>query len=302
MIHGLLPLIKPAGITSHDAVEQVRRVFPRHKAGHFGTLDPIAEGVLLVGLGKGTRLFQFYQSRRKVYSGVVLFGVATDTYDAEGTPQGEPVAVDLAQIDLEGLLGRFRGRITQIPPVYSAKKMRGRPLYSYARRGVPVTPKPVEVEVFALSGRLVDSRRLEFRAETGSGVYLRSLAHDLGRVVGCGAHLEKLCREGVGEFNMENATELSVLAAAAGAGDPSRFVIPMEKLLPEWPSLVVGKEGRQRILNGNPLGTRDVTRMVSAVPSPLYRVFDQSGQLLALVSRDETGPRFNPRMVFPDDS
>ncbi|HDP95875.1 MAG TPA: tRNA pseudouridine(55) synthase TruB [Candidatus Aminicenantes bacterium] len=302
MIHGLLPLAKPAGITSHDAVQHVRRVFPGHKAGHFGTLDPIAEGLLLVGIGQGTRLFQFYQLCRKVYSGVVRFGVATTTYDAEGTPVGDPKEIDLFGVDLETLLNRFRGRITQVPPAYSAKKMHGRPLYAYARKGIEVIPKPVEVEVFALSGRVVDARRLEFSAQTGSGVYLRSLAHDMGQILGCGAYLEHLSRDAVGEFKLEDAVDLAELERRQdGGNDPSRFVVPMEKLLPDWPTLAVGKEGKRSVLNGNPLWVRDVTRMVSAVPSPMYRVMDESGHLVALVSREDNGPRFSPRMVFPED-
>lgn len=300
-MHGLLPLVKPKGITSHDAVARVRRVFVRQKAGHFGTLDPIAEGLLLVGLGRGTRFFQFYQSRRKIYSGVVKFGISTDTYDVEGVPQGEPGEVDLGKVDLEALLKRFRGRIVQVPPVYSAKKMKGKPLYAYARRGVEVTPKPVEVDVYSLSGRSLDASRLEFRAETGSGVYLRSLAHDLGQVLGCGAHLESLCRESVGEFSVRDAVTLEELESETISGDRPRFVIPLEELLPEWPQLIVGEEGCNCVLNGNPLWARDVVRMVSAVPSPWYRVFSESGRLVALVSRDDNGPRFNPKMVFPEE-
>jgi len=302
MMHGLLPLVKPKGITSHDAVARVRRVFRRQKAGHFGTLDPVAEGLLLVGLGKGTRFFQFYQSRHKTYTGVVKFGVSTDTYDVEGVPAGEPGQVDLGQVDLEALLSRFRGSIVQVPPVYSAKKMKGKPLYSYARRGVEVTPKPVEVEVFSLEGRVLDSSRMAFRAETGSGVYLRSLAHDMGQALGSGAYLESLCRESIGEFNIGDAVTLECLESPTGTEDPSRFVIPLEDLLPEWPQLIVGKVGYDCVLNGNPLWARDVVRMVSAVPSPWYRVFSESGRLVALVSRDDTGPRFNPRMVFPEES
>jgi len=302
MMHGLLPLVKPRGITSHDAVARVRRVFRRQKAGHFGTLDPVAEGLLLVGLGKGTRFFQFYQSRRKIYFGVVKFGISTNTYDIEGVPVGEPGEIDLAKVDLEGLLTRFRGRILQVPPIYSAKKMKGKPLYEYARRGVEITPKPVEVEIFSLSGRVLDSSRLEFRAETGSGVYLRSLAHDMGQDLGCGAHLESLCRESVGEFNIRDAVTLEDLESASASGDCARFVIPLEDLLPEWPRLIVGEAGRNCVLNGNPLWTRDVVRMVSAVPSPWYRVFSESGRLVALVSRDDNGPRFNPKMVFPEES
>lgn len=301
MMHGLLPLVKPKGITSHDAVKRVRRVFPGHKAGHFGTLDPIAEGLLLVGIGQGTRLFQFYQACRKVYSGVVRFGVATTTYDSEGTQVGEPGEIDLFTVDLEALLSRFRGRITQVPPVYSAKKMHGRPLYSYARKGIEVIPKPVEVDVFALSADVIDAYRLEFCAQTGAGVYLRSLAHDMGKILGCGAHLESLSRDAVGEFKRQDAVELAALEQTEDGNDPARFVVPMEKLLPDWPTLVAGKEGKCSVLNGNPLWVRDVTRMVSAVPSPMYRVLDEAGRLVALVSREDNGPRFTPRMVFPED-
>lgn len=301
MIHGLLPLRKPPGISSHRAIERVRRVFTGHKVGHFGTLDPMAEGLLLVGIGRGTRFFKFYQNRHKVYEGEIRFGFATDTYDREGAPVGEPQAVDLNEVDLESMLSSFRGDIVQVPPVYSAKKLNGRPMYDYARKGVAVTPKPVQVTIYSLTGKVVAPDRLAFSAETGSGTYIRSLAHDLGGKLGCGAHLDSLVRVAVGEFLLEESVTVESLDARKKGDTSGICVVPLEEMLPELPKVVVSPQGRKGVLNGNLLEPRDVLRLMSAMPSPWYRVFDADGRLIAMATPAEKSGTFAPQMVFADD-
>jgi len=255
---------------------------------------------LLVGIGRGTRFFKFYQDRHKVYSGVVRFGFATETYDREGSPLGEPEDVDLSDVDIEALLSPFRGEIIQIPPVYSAKKLNGRPLYDYARKGVPIAPKPTKVMVFTLEGKQIAPDRLAITAETGSGTYIRSLAHDMGEKVGCGAHLESLERMAIGEFSVENAMSVADLDARERGDISGINVVPMEEMLPEFPRIVVTAQGRAGVLNGNSLEPREVLRLVSAMPSPWYRIFDETGRLLALATPAERAGGFAPQLVFPD--
>ncbi|MBN2345579.1 MAG: tRNA pseudouridine(55) synthase TruB, partial [Candidatus Aminicenantes bacterium] len=226
MIHGLIAVHKEKGVSSHDVVARVRRLFHTRKAGHFGTLDPNATGLLLVALGQATRFFDFYVKQDKFYSGLIRFGYATTTYDGEGTPLGTKAAIDLRETDLEALLAGFRGRLLQEPPAFSAKKFKGRPLYTYARRRQPVRVPPVEVTIHELSGRVVDGETLEFRARTSSGTYIRSLAHDLGQKLGCGAFLLELKRERIGSFHLEQALTLEQAESLVAAGKTLQAVVP----------------------------------------------------------------------------
>ena len=218
MIHGLIAVNKEKGLSSHAVVAQVRRLFHTKKAGHFGTLDPAATGLLLIALGQATRFFDFYVKQDKLYSGLIRFGYATRTYDSEGPPLAAKQAVDLGRIDLEALLAGFRGKRLQMPPAFSAKKFKGKPLYTYARRDQPVSVAAVEVSIHELTGRVLDNETLEFRALTSSGTYIRSLAHDLGQVVGCGAYLLELKREKIGAFTLEQAVTLGQAEALAASG------------------------------------------------------------------------------------
>jgi tRNA pseudouridine55 synthase len=209
MRHGLLLLDKQAGGTSHDAVQQVRRMVRQKKVGHCGTLDPSATGLLLLTLGNATRLTRFLIRAPKVYEGEITFGAATDTYDAEGTVTAEatPEAVEALTHDaVAAAMAAFEGDIEQAPPPYSAKKVGGVKLYEMARRGeeTPSEPKPVSVYEFTPLGDLADGR-IRFRLACSTGTYARSLAHDVGRAVGTGAHLSALRRLSVGDFRVEDS-------------------------------------------------------------------------------------------------
>jgi tRNA pseudouridine55 synthase len=303
-IHGLILVNKPAQITSHAVVETVRKVFKIKKVGHFGTLDPAAQGLLLIGMGNATKFFDFYIKKRKLYSGTVAFGYATTTYDTEGEPLGTPQAIDLNEIDIRRLLEDFSGKQLQRPPLYSAKKFKGRPLYKYARenKANAIPLKSVEVEIFSLQGKVVDKTHLWFSAETSSGTYIRSLAHDMGQKLGVGAFLEELLREGVGEFRLEKAFTLEQIADSVKAGDISRVVTPIEALLPEFPKIIVSPGGRRTVLNGAPLLPGDVVKIISpgnqGKSSEYFRLFDDEGKLLGLASKDPRFMQFKPYMVF----
>jgi tRNA pseudouridine55 synthase len=301
MIHGLLAVDKQKGISSHEAVARVRRLLGTRKAGHFGTLDPNATGLLLIALGQATRFFDFYVKQDKLYSGLIRFGYATSTYDAEGPPLGEARPVDLRALDLEALLAGFRGTMLQVPPAFSAKKFKGKPLYTYARRQEPVTVAPVEVRIHELSGRVVDAATLEFRALTSSGTYIRSLAHDLGQKAGCGAFLLELKRERIGAFGLETAVSLEQLAALAARGEALQAVIPIERLLEEYPKMIVNPVGRRCICNGQALKAADVLKIFPAASNAYFRIFDDEGKFLAIAAKEPHAMSFKPYLVIPED-
>ncbi len=198
---------KPAGWTSHDVVNKIRRIAGERSVGHLGTLDPLATGVLPLLVGRATRLAKFYGSSDKVYEATIRFGFATTTYDTEGDATTDAVSVTLDREQLDGALAQFRGPISQVPPAFSAKKIRGVAAYKLARRDQVVELAPVNVEIHSLELLRVSGDMVELRVHCSSGTYIRSLAHDLGQVLGCGAHLTVLRRTRSGEF--ETPTRLS---------------------------------------------------------------------------------------------
>jgi len=219
-MNGVLIIDKPAGLTSHDVVNRARRILHERSVGHLGTLDPMATGVLPLVTGSLTRLAQFYTKSEKIYEGTIRFGFATDTYDAEGEPTTAPQDVCLNAKEVEALVARFRGVIQQTPPPFSAKKIKGVPAYKLARQQKEVVLQPVQVEIKEFVILAVEADRIRFRARVASGTYMRSVAHEMGRELVCGAHLESLRRTSVAEFNLEDAHTLEQVAAAAQAMSP----------------------------------------------------------------------------------
>src|ERR1700757_4072640 len=205
-IDGILVVNKPQGKTSHDIVETVRRLIGFRQIGHLGTLDPLATGVLVLALGRATRLARFYAGRRKRYSCAVRFGFATDTYDADGEPLGPDSAPALDAEKIAALAVQFVGNIEQTPPSFPAKKIRGPPAHELPRKHKPVNLEPVEVEVFEFRLTGVEGSVARFVVECGAGTYIRSLANDLGNLHGTRAHLAGISRTAVGEFILDQAT------------------------------------------------------------------------------------------------
>src|SRR5271170_445067 len=208
-MNGLLIIDKPQGLTSHDVVNRVRRILHERSIGHLGTLDPSATGVLPLVVGSFTRLAQFYAASEKTYEGVIRFGFSTDTYDADGEPTSPSQPVSLHSEELETVAARFRGVIEQTPPPFSAKKIQGVPAYKLARKKKEVILAPVQVEVKEFDILSVEDDRASFRARVSSGTYMRSVAHDMGRQLGCGAHLHSLRRTAVAEFALADAHTLA---------------------------------------------------------------------------------------------
>ncbi len=230
-MNAVLIIDKPSGLTSHDVVNRVRRILQERSVGHLGTLDPLATGVLPLVIGNLTRLAQFYTSCEKTYEGTIRFGFATDTYDAQGEPLSSAQAVNLSPDQIRELANRFRGTIEQTPPPFSAKKIQGVAAYKLARKHAEVTLKPVQIEIkeFEITAiQTYDDSGLvaTFRARVASGTYMRSVAHDMGQLAGCGAHLQSLRRTAVGEFELSDAHTLEETSRRCPEGRGGRSLHP----------------------------------------------------------------------------
>ena len=216
--HGLLPVFKKAGPTSHDVVDMARKALHERRIGHTGTLDPMAEGLLLLCVGQATRLQQYLLLWDKTYRGEIKLGHATTTYDGEGEAiEPTDIPPELDRATLEGLASQFRGEIEQVPPTYSAKKVAGKKLYELARNGEKVTPEPKTVVVHHLDLEAAPPDRLLVEATTSSGFYVRSLAHDIGAALGCGGYLQHLLRTNIGPYAADRALSQDALQAADSA-------------------------------------------------------------------------------------
>jgi tRNA pseudouridine55 synthase len=290
-VDGVLIVDKPAGMTSHDVVACVRRIAGEKSVGHLGTLDPMATGVLPLVLGRFTRLAQFYNEADKRYQGAIRFGFATDTYDAEGSPTGPEHPVTLTVNQLRELASRFVGKIEQLPPPFSAKKIAGVPAYRIARKGQPVELKPKQVEVKELEIVSWDGRSAKFKAWVSSGTYLRSLAHDLGRLAGPGAHLAELQRTAVREFTLEESHSLEDLEKASAKNNVEELFLHPRLVLPEFPAVSAPPESAAKIRHGGAVNLPEFSK------APTVRVFAGQRELLA-IARRIAGTLFHPKVVL----
>ena len=333
-MNGVIIIDKPAEWTSHDVVNRMRRILGQRSIGHLGTLDPLATGVLPLVTGGLTRLAQFYTSSEKTYEGVIRFGFATNTYDADGepvVPTTERVGTDafvrpspttdLNLETLQRLAAKFQGLIEQVPPPFSAKKIHGVPAYKLARKQQEVILKPVQVEIKEFIILALDNDRATFRARVASGTYMRSVAHDLGQKLGCGAHLESLRRTSVAEFDITQAHTLeeveqqmqrpttschserlhreepvvvTVRESEVLESIESLFIHPRQ-LLPQFPSVTADEPTAARIRNGRPINLPELSR------ARQVKVFAGQRELLAIATR-VAGTLFHPKIVFVSES
>jgi tRNA pseudouridine55 synthase len=290
-MNGVLIIDKPAGLTSHDVVNRVRRILRQPSVGHLGTLDPLATGVLPLVAGNLTRLAQFYTSSDKTYEGVIRFGFATDTYDSDGQPVGDAKELKASLEQIRKLAEQFVGSIEQMPPPFSAKKIKGVPAYKLARRHQDVPLKPVQVEIkeFDISG--LDGDRASFRARVASGTYMRSVAHDLGQQLGCGAHLASLRRTVLGEFNLSQAYTLEELSAAVEAGPEEEIFVHPRLLLPQFPCVTANDETAALIRSGRAVNLAELSQ------ARQVKVFAGQRELIAIATR-VAGTLFHPKIVL----
>jgi len=317
MINAVLVLDKPAGFTSHDVVNRLRRITGERSVGHLGTLDPMATGVLPLVLGRFTRLAQFFNDSSKVYEGEIRFGFSTDTYDAEGQPVGLVQSVEPTLASIQEHLPALTGHILQMPPAYSAKKVNGVAAYKLARNDQPVKLKAVEVIVHRFEIQSVCGDRARFIAEVSAGTYVRSLAHDLGQALGCGAHLTELRRTRAGEFLLGTAVTLEELeqyhytrpaetpkipdlarnamsdnayqqASDAGREGNWPYVHP-RLILTGFPSITATAESIAALRNGRPINLPDYS------DAPLVKVFASQHDLKCIAQRI-AGTLFRPKI------
>jgi tRNA pseudouridine55 synthase len=309
-MNGVLVVDKPLGPTSHDVVARVRRAIGISRIGHTGTLDPLATGVLPLVVGRATRLAQFLSIDEKEYVAVIRLGYATTTYDAEDRvvrdERGDPVlmlpparSALVAETDLLEALDDFRGTYWQVPPPFSAKKIGGAPAYLLARLRKDVHLRPSEVTVRHLELLNHAAGLITLRIVCSSGFYVRSLAHDLGQRLGCGAHLETLRRTRAGEFDDSRAVALNLIERE-GVGALPRLV-PMPELLSRLPHVVVNERGARRAAHGNALAVDDLwdadRTIPPSAPSGPVRVLDADGALLA-ISEPAAGGLLQPVVVL----
>jgi tRNA pseudouridine55 synthase len=314
---GLLIIDKPAGITSHDVVAQVRHILHQPRVGHTGTLDPFATGVLAILVGRATRLAQFLTGLEKEYEAVIRLGYATDTGDLTGKPINDPKTAGIApggwtREQIEAALQELRGEIDQVPPMYSAKKQGGRKLYELARQGQQVEREPVRVCVYEfepirlasqatvelLKDNLDGTFDFEVRVECSSGTYIRTLAEDFGKRLGVGAHLAALRRTRVGDFTVHQANTLEQLKVHFGEESLGRILLPPDEALGRLPYFELGVDDLRRIRNG-------LSIKISQAPwndAERVKMRDAKGNLMAVAEFSAAEGSLHPRVVIAPEN
>lgn len=291
---GILNINKPAGMTSFGVVAKVKHLTGERHAGHAGTLDPDATGVLPICLGKGTRIVQFLMDTHKVYRAEIELGVSTDTYDAAGQAlkRGDISSIDRAT--LEQALESFKGNIQQTPPMHSALKYQGQPLYNLARSGIIVERKSRTVTIYRLEMIDWQPPLVTLEVECSKGTYIRSLANDLGEMLGCGAHLKNLVRSKYGVFSIEDAISLTRLEEAVKLSNREQYLHPIDSVLGHLPAVTVDEAGEKAIKTGSPpqLNNPPDTNI------RYLRTYNEDGQFLAILTRDKESGCWRPKKVF----
>lgn len=292
--NGFLILDKPRGLTSHDVVSRVRRLTGERRVGHAGTLDPLATGVLVVCLGKATRLAEYVSEGDKIYRAEVRLGVETDTWDADGAVLSEADPASVTRQAVEEALGHFIGEIWQVPPAFSALKHRGQPLYRLARKGIAVEAPPRRVTIYRLALDIWAPPTMILTIHCSKGAYIRSLAHNLGQALGVGAHLAGLVRLAVGPFHLEEALSLEALALSAQRGDWARHLVPMCRALGRFPSVTVEGPVLEAILHGQGVP------LEVPLQGGLCAAYTPKGDLAAILAYDGDRGLWRPRKVLMD--
>jgi len=286
-LNGVLVIDKPVGPTSHDVVARARRALGTRRIGHTGTLDPLAAGVLPLVVGSATRLASLFSGGDKEYVAGIRLGLATETYDAAGRESVPPAPAGITRDEVDVALEAFRGSFDQFPPPYSAKKIDGVRAYTLARKRAPVQPTAARVTVHHLTIEDYSDGLIVVRVRASAGFYVRSLAHDLGSKLGCGAHLEQLRRVRAGTFTEGDAVMLSTLEQEGI--DAARRIVPLEQLLPEIPAVVLTERDRERVAHGGDVHAEGDPRQIVGAGTTRRRLVDGSGRLVALAEMREGG-------------
>ncbi|KMP11639.1 tRNA pseudouridine synthase B [Candidatus Nitromaritima sp. SCGC AAA799-C22] len=283
-MNSIVNLTKPPGPTSFDMVCSVKKILGVKKAGHIGTLDPMAEGILPICLNRSTRIIQFLTPLRKTYRATLELGAETDTQDATGrvTETGDPRSVTREAV--EQVIQTFAGEQEQVPPMYSAKKKNGIPLYKLARNGITIDRKPVKICVYSINFIKKEENRVLFEVHCSAGTYVRTLCHDIGRKLGCGAHMARLIRTRVGPFDLERALTLEALEVANEDGSLPGKLFPLEEALDFLPAIRVKKEHIKSIAHGAALSKSFLESLPERFePGHYFRVFGGNNKVVAVV-------------------
>lgn len=286
---GFLIVNKPAGVTSFSMVALVRRLTGVRRVGHAGTLDPLASGVLPVAVGQAARLIEYLDGESKAYIAGVRLGVETETYDAEGAVTARGDASSLTRADIESALTEFVGAIEQAPPAYSAIKLAGKPLYRYAREGIDVKPRPRTVRIERIMLMSFEEGIATIDVKCGKGTYIRSLAHDLGRKLGCGAHLASLVRTSTGGFRIEDAHAPDALTQAAAEGAIGELMLAPDRAVERRAAAILGDERVRDVLAGRDISFEQMSPNRAAGAAPICRAYAVDGRFLGVLQIQTSG-------------
>lgn len=297
MINGVVNVYKEKGYTSHDVVAKLRGIFKQKKIGHTGTLDPQAEGVLPVCLGNGTKLCDMLTDKRKEYVAEFLFGITTDTQDMTGSVLSEREVRVTEEEAREAILG-FLGSYEQIPPMYSACKVNGRRLYELAREGKEVERKARPVTIYELEILSMALPEAAIRVVCSKGTYIRTLCHDIGERLGCGAAMKTLLRTKVEPFTLSEAKKLSEIEEIVKAGEAERLVLPVSEMFADLPAITVREEFTGAVCNGNPLFLRQITGRSGWTDGEQVRVYDCGGKFYGVYAFFVMRGCFKPVKMF----
>ncbi len=284
MMNSIVNIYKPAGPSSFSMVQSVKNTLNVKKAGHIGTLDPLAEGVLPICLNRSTKIIQFLTRLNKSYTATMKLGESTDTQDSTGKIISLGDANNISSEDIKKVLKNFIGKQQQTPPMFSAKKKNGVPLYKLARNGITINRDPVTVDIYSIEFLNKDGNQVTFRVVCSAGTYVRTLCHDVGLKLGCGAHLTQLVREQVGHFNVQSSITLEELNQAQAQGTLTEKLLKTEQALDFLPEISIFSEEKKPIVNGLPI----LKRYIKKVPSEFYpgmnlRVLSSENDLIAIV-------------------
>ncbi|MFQ5472592.1 MAG: tRNA pseudouridine(55) synthase TruB [Dehalococcoidia bacterium] len=296
---GILNVNKEKGLSSHDVVQRVRRGLRGPKVGHAGTLDPMATGVLVVLVGYAVRISEFVMDLPKVYRATITLGQSTDTYDAEGEVTAT-APVLASESDVASALSRFVGEIEQTPPPYSAAKIDGKRAYKLARQGKATLPPPRIARIHRLELIRFDSPCVEIEVECAKGTYIRSIGHDLGIALGCGAHISALVRTRIGPFDIESAVDSATLPEALLNGGWESLLRPTDLGLAHLSSMTVEIEDEKDLRHGQPveIGSASLTPAIAVSDGLTARGYAEDGSLIGIIQYDEASGMWRPRKIF----
>jgi len=282
MIHGVINIHKEKGYTSHDVVAKLRGIVGQKKIGHTGTLDPDATGVLPVCLGKATKLCDMLTDKNKTYETVMLLGKVTDTQDISGTVLSETSLDKLDEDGVKKAILSFVGDYMQVPPMYSALKVNGKKLYELAREGVEIERKARPVTILEIQIKEINLPRVRMEVSCSKGTYIRTLCHDIGEKLGCGACMEELIRTRVSRFKLEDSLTLSQVQELKEAGDLDKILVPIDEMFSDYEAITLKEEYMSFVYNGNTFMPKHVKQYIELVDGKMVRVYDDKGNFIAI--------------------